>query len=112
MHDGPWRKRGIAAAVGLVASVAASSAAPVGAPHRFFVLDQALIEKAALRHCWYRGGERRCRSSRAHRDYARRGVDRDYYVHDADKLPYGTARWWDQMLRENRAGNPGGGGRN
>jgi hypothetical protein len=28
----------------------------------------------------------------------------DYIVRDANKLPYGSSIWWDQMLRENRAG--------
>src|SRR5262245_59600637 len=31
----------------------------------------------------------------------------DYYEHDANKLPFGTERWRDQMRRENRLGNPG-----
>ena len=30
-----------------------------------------------------------------------------YYEHDANKLPFGTERWRDQMRRENRLGNPG-----
>jgi hypothetical protein len=32
---------------------------------------------------------------------------RDYYEYDANKLPFGTERWRDQMRRENRLGNPG-----
>ena len=31
----------------------------------------------------------------------------DYYEHIADKLPFGSRRWRDQMRRENRLGNPG-----
>jgi Tfp pilus assembly protein PilE len=27
-----------------------------------------------------------------------------YIVRDANKLPFGSSIWWDQMLRENRAG--------
>jgi hypothetical protein len=27
-----------------------------------------------------------------------------YVERDANKLPFGSAQWWDQMLRENRAG--------
>jgi hypothetical protein len=27
-----------------------------------------------------------------------------YVVRDADKLPFGSALWWDQMMREDRAG--------
>jgi hypothetical protein len=26
-----------------------------------------------------------------------------WYVHDANKLPIGSANWWDQMVREGRA---------
>ena len=25
-----------------------------------------------------------------------------WYPHDASQVPFGSARWWDQMLRENR----------
>jgi hypothetical protein len=68
-------------------------------------------QRVALRRCGQRGA-RHCRSYRAGRVYGYRKGYSDYYEHDADRLPYGTSRWWDQMLRENRAGNPGGGGRN
>jgi hypothetical protein len=27
-----------------------------------------------------------------------------YVERDANRLPFGSALWWDQMLRENRAG--------
>jgi hypothetical protein len=30
----------------------------------------------------------------------------DWYPHDTSKLPIGTRKWFDQMLRENRR-NPG-----
>jgi hypothetical protein len=33
-----------------------------------------------------------------------------WYPHDANQLKFGSALWWDQMLRENRL-NSGGGGR-
>jgi hypothetical protein len=32
---------------------------------------------------------------------------RPNYEYDANKLPFGTERWRDQMRRENRLGNPG-----
>ena len=32
---------------------------------------------------------------------------RPNYEYDANKLPFGTQRWRDQMRRENRLGNPG-----
>jgi len=64
------------------------------------------VERVAERRCGWQQGRRHCRG----RGYARQTSD--YYVRDADKLPFGTSRWWEEMLRENRAGNPGGGGRN
>jgi hypothetical protein len=66
----------------------------------------ARLERVAARHCWLQQGRRHCRDRTSARQTS------DYYVRDADKLPYGTSRWWEEMLRENRAGNPGGGGRN
>lgn len=35
----------------------------------------------------------------------------DYYEHDADKLPYGSKIWWEQMDREGRGGQQDGGSR-
>jgi hypothetical protein len=35
---------------------------------------------------------------------ARRGYDSGYYEHWADKLPFGSRRWFDQMEREGRFG--------
>src|SRR5262249_20885256 len=65
-----------------------------------------IVAPVARRHCLPHHGRQQCRS-RAYVPY-----NSGYYVRDADKLPFGTSIWWDQMLRENRAGNPGGGGRN
>jgi hypothetical protein len=62
------------------------------------------LQRVAERYCWWQQGRRRCRG------HAYRRQTSDYYVHDANKLPFGSSRWWEQMLRENRAGNPGGGG--
>jgi hypothetical protein len=30
-----------------------------------------------------------------------------YYEHLADKLPFGSSIWWEQMMRERRGGRPG-----
>ena len=104
------------AAILVLSAAAASRAAPVGgaAGDRLSKSDAVAWERVALRRCWQRGGERHCRSYRAERTYGYRNGncngDANYYVHDADKLPFGTARWWDQMQRENRTG--GGGSRN
>ena len=66
----------------------------------------ARLDRVAARRCWWEQGRRHCRLRAAAPQTS------DYYVRDADKLPFGTSRWWEEMLRENRAGNPGGGGRN
>jgi hypothetical protein len=39
---------------------------------------------------------------------AYRNTNSDYYEHDANKLPFASRRWLEQMRRENRLGNPGG----
>ena len=67
-------------------------------------------EGATSRHAGTKPVARRCTSQRC-RSRARAAADSGYYERDANKLPIGTTRWWDEMLRENRAGNPGGGGK-
>ena len=63
------------------------------------------VSSAASRHCrWYKG-QRLCPPSRANPGDG--FIGGDYYEHDANKLPFGTERWRDQMRRENRLGNPG-----
>jgi hypothetical protein len=86
-------------------SATGSQGSPLGSSLR---LEQSgeRLERVAERRCWWQQGRRHCRGQR----YARQTSD--YYVRDPDKLPYGTSRWWEEMLRANRAGNPGGGGRN
>ena len=108
----------MAAAFVVFSGVATAHAAPVGGVMgNLLSADAVGWERVAVRRCWQRGGVRHCRSYRGGPAYGDRGNgyrgngDPNYYVHDADKLPYGTSRWWDQMMRENRAGNPGGGGR-
>jgi hypothetical protein len=104
----------MAAAVLLLSGAAASRATPIAGVMGDLVstADAVGWERVALRRCWQRGGVRHCRSYRGVQVYRYRNGNGDYYEHDANRLPYGTARWWDQMLRENRAGNSGGGGRN
>lgn len=38
----------------------------------------------------------------ASRDYARGYIERQP-IYDANRMPFGTLQWWDQMVRENRA---------
>ena len=67
------------------------------------------VSLTASRPCrWYKG-QRLCPPARGSPGYGFMGGDRggDYYEHDANKLPFGTERWRDQMRRENRLGNPG-----
>ena len=49
--------------------------------------------------------------ARAHSRHSAAGT---YIERDANKLPYGTGIWWEQMDREGRGGQSGGGsgGRN
>ena len=58
--------------------------------------------------CVVREGRRVCREVETRPDRTdRRGATRDapsYYERDSNKLPFGSSRWWDQMLREDRAG--------
>jgi hypothetical protein len=99
-----------ALAVGFFAN--AAQAAPIATP----VIDIGVatgaassIERIASRRCWWRNGERHCVKVGGPRAYYR-GQRSDYYEHIPEKLPYGSSSWWDQMVRENRGGNPGGGG--
>ena len=50
-------------------------------------------------------------SAPSRRVYRYRNQGSDYTERLPEKLPYGSQAWWDQMQRDNRAGNPGGGGR-
>jgi len=51
--------------------------------------------------------------AKKHRYYATQGsqspVERGngYYERLADKLPFGSSIWWEQMMRERRGGRPG-----
>jgi hypothetical protein len=70
--------------------------------------------QAAYRHCWAHNGRRHCTAHSPRRAY---GPSKEsysaYYEHIPEKLPFGSQRWWDEMVRENRGGNGGdGGGRN
>jgi len=63
------------------------------------------VRPVAAGPCWWRRGQRVCSVRRPTWDGAH--MPQDYYEHDANKLPFGTERWRDQMRRENRLGNPG-----
>jgi hypothetical protein len=78
-----------------------------GAPVRTDAGAQALsvVSPVASGPCGWRKGQWVCRAGRGTGDGAR--TPGDYYEHDANKLPFGTERWRDQMRRENRLGNPG-----
>jgi hypothetical protein len=75
--------------------------------------EASYTDRIASRRCWWRNGERHCVKVGGSRVYGARGQQgSDYYEHIPEKLPYGSSSWWDQMVRENRGGNSGGGGRN
>jgi hypothetical protein len=65
------------------------------------------VDAIADRRCLWRDGRRYCPPYNGSGAYGFRSPGTDYYQHDADKLPFGTRRWRDQMRRENRLGNPG-----
>ena len=101
-----------ALAVGFIAT------APQAAPIAGSVVDLRTATRAASftdtiasRRCWWRNGQRHCVRVGGSRSqvYGARGQRSDYYEHIPEKLPYGSSSWWDQMVRENRGGNPGGG---
>lgn len=98
LGDMRWTLGSVAAAV--LASgfpIPTAQAIPV-AGHKVPPLWSASVSRAAPRHCRWQHGQRVC--------WVPRG-DADWYEHDANKLPFGTERWRDQMRRENRLGNPG-----
>jgi hypothetical protein len=66
------------------------------------------VETTAYRRCRWRDNRGHCTRYGGRRVHGNRDWESDYYEHDVNTLPYGSQRWWDQMLRENRAGNPGG----
>lgn len=66
--------------------------------------ETSMVTQASQR-CWRRDGQLRCERRVARvRPEAQRVPTPEYYEHDANRLPYGSARWWEQMMRENRAG--------
>jgi hypothetical protein len=65
------------------------------------------MDAIAYRRCLWRDGRRYCPPYIGARVHGFRSPSSDYYEHEADKLPFGTRRWRDQMRRENRLGNPG-----
>jgi hypothetical protein len=88
----------------LGAPLGVAEAAPVAIGNGALVRSSGSAEEVAA-HCGRRG-QGACRTLRggpADRAYA----PGDYYEHDANKLPFGSERWRDQMRRENRLGNPG-----
>ena len=92
-------------AIGAAASIAqALPAGDMGGVHRSIVEAATQVETVASRRC--ARGSKRCRVQRAHRAYRpaaeRRAAseETDYYVNDSRELPFGTKRWWEQMIRE------------
>ena len=88
----------------LGAPLGVAEAAPVAIGKGALARSSAGADPVAA-HCGRRG-QGACRTLRggpATSPYA----PGDYYEHDANKLPFGSERWRDQMRRENRLGNPG-----
>ena len=49
-------------------------------------------------------GEATAKRSRVPARWPSSNATSDYIVRDSNQLPVGSSIWWDQMLRENRAG--------
>jgi hypothetical protein len=87
----------------LGAPLSVAEAAPVATAKGALVRSRGGAEEVAA-HCGRRG-QGACRTVRGGPGSAY--APSDYYEHDANKLPFGSERWRDQMRRENRLGNPG-----
>lgn len=109
MHRTRWPVRSLAALAGSM-MVTAAQAGPLNSAGIGSIASSPSaardVTAVASRRCWRQHGVMHCRNRPSIRSSG------GYYVRDADKLPFGTSIWWEQMMRENRAGNPGGGGRN
>ena len=94
------------AAIGAVAAsqIAMPLSGPAAPPSPAIQLSTAdtLVEKAA-RRCWWRGGTRYCRKYAGRRLYGYR-TRRAYGVHEPEAYPTGSARWWQEMDRQDRRG--------
>jgi hypothetical protein len=105
---------GLAFGAGLALVLAAADAAPMpGAARGLYATGAQLnLSPTAYRRCWTHNGKRHCGSERRARADGTRSNGRysDYYEHIPERLPFGSQRWWDEMVRENRGGNGGGGG--
>jgi hypothetical protein len=102
-----------AAVVALSAAAGTVMAAPVTALNAELKASasvSSLADKTASRRCWRQNGKENCAKHIRQRAY--RGEPDGYYEHHADKLPFGSQVWWDQMVREGRGGNGQGSGRN
>jgi hypothetical protein len=82
-------------------------AGPAGDPAMRAASRTPSVDAIAYRRCLWRDGRRYCPPYIGARVHGFRSPSSDYYEHEADKLPFGTRRWRDQMRRENRLGNPG-----
>jgi hypothetical protein len=59
------------------------------------------VDHVAYHRCWRQNGKRHCRRVSQERRYRQYGYN-PYYEHDADRLPVGSSRWFEQMEREGR----------
>jgi hypothetical protein len=95
----------------LATMTAGGHAAPIAgaaADLRAAAAETSPMATVASRHCWRRHGKLHCTGGEGQRHAYRYKGDSDYYEHDSSRLPFGTQRWWDQMLRENRLNSGGG----
>jgi hypothetical protein len=95
----------LTAALAMNLLAVAAQSAPIGNPANLVAsVDdyRGSIAKIAYRHCWQQTGRRHCHW---YRGASLAYVGAGHYRSDADALPFGSAAWWRQMLRENRVRN-------
>lgn len=92
----------------VLATMTAGAHAAPAAGLRSAAAQSSPMATVASRHCWRRHGRVHCNGWEVPRHAYRYKGDSAYYEHDSSRLPFGTQRWWDQMLRENRLNSGGG----
>jgi hypothetical protein len=101
----PWLS-GLFGVVAFVAMSASTAAAPISSMTGLTRSDALLVTKVAERQ---RHGSQAHRARQGRRYYGAENVDdprpnSDWYPHDSNELPFGSARWWDQLQLETGGG--------
>src|SRR5262245_9795564 len=77
-------------------------AAPTGNSGTLIAAAAGMSDVAQVaRRCWWRQGVRYCRGYRTAPAYGYRGYEGPHYP---EAYPTGSARWWQEMDRQDRGG--------